>query len=51
MSGRGKCFVLCLMRNGAAFSALDFYVFFRGFVSDAQFPSYSAEKGRRKTPF
>lgn len=51
MSGRRKSFVLCLTRNGAAFNALDFYVFFRGVVSDAQFPSYSAEKGRRKTLF
>lgn len=53
MSGRGKCFVLCLMRNGAAFNALDFYVFFRGVLSDARFPSHSAEEGRRrrKTPF
>lgn len=48
MSGRRKCSVLCLMRNGAAFNALDFYVFFRGVVSDAEFLSYSAEKGEEE---
>lgn len=36
MSGRAKLFVLCLMRNGAAFNALDFFVFFREWSSISQ---------------
>lgn len=43
--------VLCLvlMRNWAAFNALDFYVFFpRGCESDARFPRYSAGEGEEE---